>query len=196
MNKNNSAEHTAAYKRDNELIKEILKGDNTAFAELMTLYKRRVLTIGMSFFKNATDAEDFVQDVFIKVFTKLSSFRGESLFSTWLTRIAYNTAVNSINRRLEYLPISDETVLQDPGVSPEEKQIQQITREAVKTAISELPENYAVCLDMYFFYDISYAEISDITGFPVNTIKSHIFRAKKILRQKMVASGIMESDEI
>lgn len=187
-------EHTATSKRDAKLIKEILKGDNTAFAELMGLYKRRVLTTGLSFFKNPTDAEDFVQDVFIKVFTKLSTFRNESSFSTWLTRIAYTTAVNSINRRQEYLSIADETVIEDPGSTPEEKQIQQLTREAVKIAIKELPHNYAVCLDMYFFYDIPYTEISEITGFPVNTIKSHIFRAKKILKQKIIESGFMEED--
>ena len=73
-------EREAAYKRDSKLVREVLSGDSSAFAELMSLYKKRVESLGMSFFKNAADAEDFAQDVFLKAYTKLDSFRGESLF--------------------------------------------------------------------------------------------------------------------
>jgi RNA polymerase sigma-70 factor (ECF subfamily) len=178
-------ERTIALKRDAILVKATLQGDTQSFARLMSLYKNRVAALGMSFFKNPTDTEDFVQDVFIKVFLNLSSFRGDALFSTWLTRIAYNTAVNSVKRRKEYLSIIDEGSLYDPGFTPEEREIRNITAEAVRESLKDLPEKYGVCMDMYFFYDISYSEISEITGFPVNTIKSHIFRAKKILREKL-----------
>ena len=71
------------------------------------------------------------------------------------------------------------------NISPEEQQIRKITKLAIKEAINELPEKYAVCIDMYFSYDIPYAEISEMTGYPLNTIKSHIFRAKKILKDKL-----------
>lgn len=184
-------EHVAAYKRDSELVKTTLSGDGKSFARLMTLYKKRIVALGMSFFKNEADTEDFVQEVFIMAFTKLDTFRGESMFSTWLTRIAYNLAINSIKRRSEYLPIADETILEDPTDTPEELQIRKITCEAIREAVKELPEQYAVCLDMFFFYDEPYAEISSITGLPVNTIKSHIFRAKKILRDKLVERGFV-----
>lgn len=184
-------EHIAAYKRDSELVKTTLEGDKKSFARLMTLYKKRVEAMGMSFFKNATDTEDFVQEVFIKAYTKLDTFRGDSLFSTWLTRIAYNTAVNSINRRNEYLPLADAAVLEDPSDTPEEAQIRKLTCESIREAVKELPEQYAVCLDMFFFYDVPHAEISSITGLPVNTIKSHIFRAKKILKDKLIQRGLV-----
>src|SRR5574344_1617506 len=95
----NDIEHIAAYKRDSELVKSSLEGDSKSFARLMTLYKKRIVAIGMSFFKNTEDVEDFVQDVFIKAYTKLDTFRGNALFSTWLTRIAWNTACNSVKRR-------------------------------------------------------------------------------------------------
>lgn len=178
-------EHKLIIKRDSALVKATLKGDTKSFATLMSLHKHRIEMLGMSFFKNKTDTEDFVQDVFLKAYTKLSLFRGDSLFSTWLTRIGYNLAINSVNRRKEYYPITDENTLVDPEYSPEEKQMRQVTLEAVRSAIKELPERFSVCLDMYFFYDISYQEISEITDFPVNTIKSHIFRAKQILREKL-----------
>ena len=178
-------ENKLAAKRDKVLAANTLSGDSKSFALLMSFHKRRIESLGMSFFKNTADTEDFVQDVFLRAYTKLDSFHGDSLFSTWLTRIGYNIAINAVNRRKEYLPIADEEMIEYPEFSPEEKQIRMATIEAVRIAIKELPDRFAVCLDMYFFYDIPYQEISEITGFPVNTIKSHIFRAKQILRDKL-----------
>jgi RNA polymerase sigma-70 factor (ECF subfamily) len=148
-------------------------------------YKHRVHVFGMGFFKNETDTDDFVQEVFIKVYTKLSTFRGDSLFSTWLMRIAYNTAVNSVNRRKEYASLSDDFDIEDSGLTPEQNELKKATMLAVREAIKELPERYGICLDMYFFYDMTYNEISEVVDLPVNTIKSHIFRAKKILKDKL-----------
>ena len=181
-----SPEKKRIQRRDANLIKECLKGKSSAFAELMALYQNRVQAIGFSFFHNMSDTEDFAQEVFLKVYSKLDTFRGDSQFSTWLTRIAYTTAVNAKERRHEYESIADETVLPSLIRTPEELQIRTVTAEAIKEAVKELPENYASCLDFYFFYDFSYEEIAIITGFPVNTIKSHIFRAKKVLRQKLL----------
>ncbi|MBP5753253.1 MAG: RNA polymerase subunit sigma-24, partial [Treponema sp.] len=82
--------------------------------------------------------------------------------------------------------LADDFELKSSFKTPEEEQIFNLTKEAVREAIQELPLNYAICLDFYFFYDFSYEEIAIITGFPVNTIKSHIFRAKKLLRQKLL----------
>lgn len=178
-----SAEETK--KRDLLLVKSILKGRTKDFAKLVSFYQARVVALGMSFFRNTTDTEDFVQDVFIKAFTNLSTFRGESLFSTWLTRIAYTTAVNSKNRRKEYLPLVDEEMILDRDDNPEAKEIRRATIMSVREAIRELPEKYSVCLELYFFYDMGYEEISKVTDIPLNTIKSNIFRAKSILRGKL-----------
>ena len=158
-------------KRDSALVQSALSGNTSSFARLMSLYKTRIFYFGKSFFHNDADSEDFVQDVFLKVLMHLDSFKGISQFSTWLMRIAWTTAVNAVNRRKEYLPIADETALLDNDSTPEEQQIKKLTGEAVRQAIAELPEKYAVCIEMYFFYDIPYQEISEITEFPVNTIK-------------------------
>lgn len=180
-----NSEHLLAEKRDQLLVKETLAGESRSFARLMEQYKKRLTALGMSFFKNTTDTDDFVQEVFIKVYRNLSKFKGDSAFSTWLTRVAYNTAVNAVNRRKEYAPLADEEGIVDSNLTPEEKEIRRLTMEAVHEAVAELPEKYAVCLELYFFYDIPYDEISVITAYPVNTIKSHIFRAKSILREKL-----------
>ena len=196
MNKQRTSdkEREAAYKRDSKLVREVLSGNTSAFAELMSLYKKRVEALGMSFFKNPADTEDFAQDVFLKAYTKLDTFRGESLFSTWLTRMAYNTAINAVNRRDEYVSIADETLLPDNGLTPEEKELRELTRETVRESLKELPEKYKIVLDLYFFYDNSYSEISEITSLAENTVKSHIFRAKKLLREKILAKGLLDNE--
>ena len=180
-----SIEDFISQKKDNFLVQKTLEGKKEAFAELMTLHQRRVEIMGYSFFHNKADVDDFVQDVFIKVFNSLSSFRHESKFSTWLTRIAYTTAVNTKKRTHENEDISDESQIESAYLSPEEQEIKRITAKAVKQAMENLPQQYYSCLNLYFFQDMSYNEIAEITDIPVNTIKSHIFRAKKILQQKL-----------
>ena len=187
----NRIEHIIAEKRDALLINATLAGDSKSFSKLMSLYKRRITLLGMGFFKNETETEDFVQDVFIRVYGRLSTFEGKSSFATWLTKIAYNIAINTINRRKEYLSLANEESLTAGNLTPEEENIKECVRQAVRDAVKELPEKYTLCLDLYFFHDLSYEEISKITNFPVNTIKSHIFRAKKILRDKL--RGFYES---
>ena len=172
-------------KRDESLIKSALQGNQKSFSKLVSCYEKRVTSLGMSFFKNEADTADFRQEVFLKAYTNLSSFKGDSTFSTWLTSIAYNTAINAKTRRKEYLPISDEENIEDKNLTPEKNQIHKATVLAVQQAVKDLPEKYKICVELYFFYDNSHAEISKITGEPVNTIKSHIFRAKKILRDNL-----------
>jgi RNA polymerase sigma-70 factor (ECF subfamily) len=182
-----AADRASDKNRDEALVRQAAAGDASAFERLVRRYQRRVAALGRGFFRNAADAEDFVQDVFVKLHRKLASFRGESRFSTWLTRIAYNTAINAVNRRKEYATLADEDALCDGGRGPEEQQIRRITAEAVRESVRELPPRYALCVDLYFFHDLPYKEISAATALPVNTIKSHIFRAKKLLRDKLAA---------
>ena len=180
-----SLEQILTKRRDFALVKSSLQGNQKSFSKLVSYYKKRINALGMSFFKNESDTDDFVQDVFFKAYKNLSAFKGESSFSTWLISIAYHTAINVKQRRKEYLPISDEENIESDDFSPEKKHIREITSLAIRDAVKNLPEKYKICVELYFFYDNSQAEISKITGESVNTIKSHIFRAKKILREKL-----------
>lgn len=170
---------------DKKLISEVKKGNSNAFALLISKYQLKVKNLGISFFRNTTDAEDFVQDVFLKAYTNIKSFRGESQFSTWLMRIAYNTAVNSVKRGKEYLPLLEGVEVEDSDLNPEERQIKSLTVEAVQESMKEIPAKFAICLDLYFFYDLSYSDIGEMLDLPINTVKSHIFRAKKLLKEKL-----------
>jgi RNA polymerase sigma-70 factor (ECF subfamily) len=165
------------------LIKQIVEGQKDLFRLLIGRYQRTVHSMGLSFFRNVEDAADFTQDVFFKAYRNLSSFRGRSRFSTWLYRIAYNTAINGVTRRKEYQSLAEEVLF--AGETPEQLALKAAAREAVVKAVGELPEKYRICVDLFFFYDRSIKEIGTITGFPENTIKSHVFRAKKLLRERL-----------
>jgi RNA polymerase sigma-70 factor (ECF subfamily) len=173
----------------------VLAGQTDLFRVLVERYEKRVLAMGMSFFHNVDAARDFAQDVFIKAFHNLASFEGRSRFSTWLFRIAYNEAVNKKNREKDYLSLADDfsadgekpagLVPISTTDSPERELLKKVARKSVRQAVSELQERFRVCIDLSFFYDMTYEEIGVVTGFPLNTIKSHVLRAKKILREKL-----------
>ena len=176
---------------DEVLVAQVLDGRIEAFAELTRRHQARVIRIGLGFFHNREDAMDFAQDVMLKAYTALASFRGASKFSTWLTRIAYNTAINESRRKPRYDPLESDPV-DSRELAPEDRHIRDETVAALRKAMGELPHKYAVCLDMYFFMGMKYREISEATGFPVNTIKSHVFRAKRELRAVL---GVGEVEE-
>ncbi len=169
---------------DEEAIGQVLDGDAEAFEVLVRRHSARVLRLGLSFFHDQDEAADFAQDVFIKAYTALASFRGRSLFSTWLLRIAYNTAINSKKRKREQLSLDPEIeVAGEPGTDV--AHLREETAKAVRAAMAELPPKQALCVELYFYYELKYSEISEITGYPVNTIKSHVFRAKRNLRERL-----------
>jgi RNA polymerase sigma-70 factor (ECF subfamily) len=182
-------------------VSKIVSGEKELFRPLLKRYEKQVYGMGFSFLHSANDAADFSQEVFLKVYKNLGSFEGRSRFSTWLYKIAYNTAVNKVNRRKEYLTLAEGSsageASGDFGESgdvggaalwahtPERELIRNAVREGVREAVRGLPERYRICIDLAFFYERSYEEIEGITGFPLNTIKSHVFRGKKILREKL-----------
>ena len=169
--------------RDYEVCKAVLNGNTQAFAILAAQYQKRVYMLGLSFFDNTDDCEDFVQDVMLKAYSALGTFRAEAPFATWLMRIAYNTALNSVKKRNRYSSLADGIEIEYRGDNPEEKHLNECIVLSVREAVNSLPDNYRICIDLYFFYDMSYTDIAAVTELPLNTIKSHIFRAKKILRE-------------
>jgi len=168
---------------DYEVCEAVLNGNTQAFAILASKYQKRVSMLGLSFFDNTDDCEDFVQDVMLKAYSALGTFRAEAPFVTWLMRIAYNTAINSVKKRRSYTSLADGTEIEYRGDNPEEKHLNECIILSVREAVNSLPDSYRICIDLYFFYDMSYTDIAAVTELPLNTIKSHIFRAKKILRE-------------
>ena len=171
---------------DEDIIARVLDGDNDAFSALVRRYQKRVLRLGYGFFKDSDEAEDFAQDVFLKAFVGLAGFKGRSSFSTWLTRIAYNAGINAKRKAGRYEPMDSDPV-DLKSLSPEDAHMRLETAAGLRKAMASLPEKYAVCLELYFKEGMKYEDIREATGFPVNTIKSHVFRAKRDLRKALSA---------
>jgi len=169
---------------DEDIINLVLNGDTEAFAHLVRRHRNRVFRLGISFFHDEDEAADFTQDVFVKAYTALTTFKGRSKFSTWLLRIGYNAAVNVKLRRKPVILLDPEFELPgEPGTDV--AHMREETSRAVRAAMAELPPKQALCIELFFYFDLKYSEIEEITGFPVNTIKSHVFRAKRLLRERL-----------
>jgi len=172
---------------DQLIVSQVVSGQKNLFRLLVRQHEKAVYGMGLSFFRNQEDASDFTQEVFLKAYRSLARFEGRSRFSTWLYKIAYNTALNEVNRRKEYISLAeeDENKLVNSNDTPERIALRNAAKKAVRAAIAELPERFRICVDLFYFYDRSYQEIEAITGIPVNTIKSHVFRSKILLREKL-----------
>lgn len=183
-------EGTSIEVSDEEVVRQVLSGNIEDFRILVERYQKRIFLLGRSFLRNTEDAMDFVQEVFLKAYTSLSSFRGVRggpRFYSWLMKIAYNHGINSVKRAKTWVSLSDEYE-PESSVALENDHLKEEVRLTLNQALKSLPERYGVCLDLYFFYGLSYAEIEDVTGYPVNTIKSHVFRAKGLLKKALTGT--------
>lgn len=139
---------------DAALVNSVLEGDKDLYRILVQKHQRHVYGLGLSFFHNADDAAEFTQDVFLQAFRKLSQFEGKARFSTWLYSIGWRTAVNRKERVREYQSLTEddyENAAVSRADTPEEANVKELTRKAVREAVAELPDKYRVCVDLYFF---------------------------------------------
>ena len=166
---------------DSVAIRDVLAGRTEAFAGIVKRHQRRLFSFARRFFSNAADREDFVQDVFLQAFRRLETYRGDARFSSWLLSIAYHEAVRQRSHLVDHAAIETDT-LAAPEDTPEEAVLKREARSVVVKAIRELPQRFAICLDLFFFFSQSYAEIAQTTGIPLNTVRSHIRRAKLLLQ--------------
>jgi len=168
---------------DNYIIDSILQGDADSYREIVNRYQNLVFSIGMRFFKNLHDAMDFLQEVFLRAYNSISTYKGRAPFKFWLVKIAYNYGINRVRTEKKENIIPEQ--LPAPESGPEQRHFTGEIKDILLGEIEKLPENYRVCLDLYFFSGMTYGEISSITGIPVNTIKSNVLRAKQVLRNAL-----------
>lgn len=180
---------------DNELVKRILEGRIDAYREIVNRHQARIFYMGLKFFHNRHDAEDFAQEVFLKTFEKLRSFRAEVPFASWLNKIAYNMAVNQYHKRKRAcIEVALPCEPQDTSLSPETRLLRDELHGKLRLVLKKIPDIYKPVINLHFFEGLSYPEISRTLSIPVNTIKSYVFRAKQLLRSRLgtYVSGYLE----
>ena len=175
---------------DNELISQVLSGDQQAYAGLVDRYQNYVFTLALRFTKNREDAEEVSQDIFIKAYRALSDLRGASKFSTWLYTIVNTTCITFLRKkRLEVHSLDNEKIFeaadnQDSGMRA--NMIEQKSRiSMVNQAIKMLSTDDAEVITLFYKSEQTLDEIAQILGIETNTAKVRLHRARTRLKEKM-----------
>jgi RNA polymerase sigma-70 factor (ECF subfamily) len=168
---------------DRDLIAAVLDGSEAAFAALVDRYKDRVFRLLGRYCRDAVECEDLAQDVFLKVFRKLHTFKHDAQFFTWLYRITVNAANDHLSRASSRrLRLVEDTGVferggesEDPTASLESAEVARVAREI----IDQLPEKFRTILVLREFEELSYTEIAEVLEIQLGTVESRLFRARK-----------------
>ncbi|MCF6279069.1 MAG: RNA polymerase sigma factor [Flavobacteriaceae bacterium] len=174
-----------AHNNDDYYIEKTLKGDTNSFGILVERYQNLVFSLAIKMLKNREESEEVSQDTFIKAYKSLKSFNGESKFSTWIYRIAYNTSLDRMKKNsrfnnsieIDNIPSKDiqltDTIFE--GIERKERS------EIVQRCMNQLPEDERVILHLFYFEELSLKEIGTIVSITEGNVKVKLFRARKKL---------------
>ena len=179
---------TGNSERDKYLVAKVLSGNTSAFATIITNTEYLVAQIVCKMICNAEDRKDLAQEIYLKVYKNLKGFRFQSRLSTWVAQIAYNACLDQL-RKKQLVPgelTNDEEednrgYLEETTFLIEQKELVSI----LNKGIQQLPPVYQTLITLYHKEEMSYAEITEITGLPEGTVKSYLFRARKTLKETL-----------
>ena len=177
-------------KTDMDLITDTLKGNHNSFTTLVNRYYASLYWVIYRIVGNSTDADDLTSESLVKAYESLSSYSNKYAFSTWLHTIGSNRAIDFVrNRNKQPNPINNPTSTEEDIMTPsiesdlstEDNMIRLETNEIIADVISELKPFHRSLIDMRYFKNMSYEEISKKLNKPIGTIKTGLFRARRIL---------------
>ena len=180
-------------KEDFATIGRAIEGDQKAYKELMNRYQSQIFSLMYRMIHSTAEAEDLVQEAFMKAFTSLRNFNYEYAFSTWLYKIATNNCIDHLRKKkLQTLSIDAPIAYKDTSYSieipdltyyPEKEMMRKERNSIIKVAIDELPEKYKTVIFLRHSEELSYEEIADMLKIPIGTVKARIFRAREMLNK-------------
>jgi len=191
-----SSSHRLVTQEEAALVAGAKIGDAAAFELLVQRHERKIFSLAQRMTRNREDAEDVVQQSFQKAFVHLKNFEGESLFSTWLTRIAINEALMLLRRRRgsREVPIAesnteDETALPldipDAGPNPEDSCLQREQERILSAAVNELTPGMRKAIELRELGELSTGETAQIMGLSVGAVKARVFHGRRKLRETL-----------
>lgn len=174
---------------DVALVYACQEGDQDAFAVLVQRHQRRVFNLVYRLLQQYEEANEVTQETFLAAWQGLPSFRGDALFSTWLYRIAYNCALKQLEQRRRdhalYAAMQAEQVDADERIGAE---LEVRDRQAfVREHLARLPAKYRIVLILRHLQEMTYEEMAEILTMPIGTIKTHLFRARNLLKERLEA---------
>lgn len=180
---------------DETLVKRAKRGDDSAFGQLMKRYQSRIYRLARRMTETDEDAEDVVQEAFVKAFRSLRGFKEESRFSTWLYRITVNLALMKLRRHRPELVSLDQPIstsegmmqreLEDEGTDPLERLLERESAEILDAAVEALPPTYRAVFVLRHVEGLSTEETAKILGISVPAVKSRLHRTRIMLQQKL-----------
>lgn len=176
---------------DHRLVRLAQSGERGAFSTLVTKYRRRILKITLRYTRNDEDAEDAVQETFIKAYRALNHFRGDAAFSSWLYRIAVNSAktVLALRARNSRVMFSQDeegpTTMLNELETPEDLAITEEICVEVNAAIEGLPDEQRTAIVMCEFQGLSYSQVAAAMSCPIGTVRSRVSRARDAIDQRL-----------
>jgi RNA polymerase sigma-70 factor, ECF subfamily len=183
------------------LIERCKIGDQHAFALLIKMHQDKVYTLAYRILRSYEDADDATQEIFVKIWQALPNFRGQSKFSTWIYRIVHNHCLNKLRSNKSeprtvsvQFPDDDDIEEQDllanlPGDTHDDPawQFDNLEKQkAVWGQVDNLPAKYRAIIALYYSDELSYEEIAEVMNQPVGTVKTHLFRAKALLKSRLL----------
>lgn len=170
---------------DDIIINKILAGDANLFTVLVDRYKDLVFTLGLRMLKNREEAEEVSQDTFIKVYRSLNKFKGDSKFSTWIYKVAYNSCLDQIKKNKKHqnnVEINEFTQYQIKTIDNAfDVLVEEERNQMIQNCLNLLPSEDSFLLTLYYFEEQSLEEIAKIVGLNANTVKVKLFRSRKKL---------------
>ncbi len=172
----------------NDLVARCRKNDQHAQMEIYNRYYKAMYNTSLRIVKDTAEAEDLMQEAFLKAFTKIESFEGTATFGAWLKRIVVNLSINAFNKKVKNNEISYNDELNnelddDDGITEDSSNNERV-REIIK-AMNKLKENYRVALSLHLIEGYDYDEISEIMKISYSNCRTTISRAKESLRKKL-----------
>jgi RNA polymerase sigma-70 factor (ECF subfamily) len=186
---------------DAELVRRCLRGESGCYDDLVRKYQRQVYSLLYRMVGNADDADDLVQETFVRAYNALDTFRQDASFLTWLYKIASNRSIDLIRARQskgaasldEEMDSGREPAAPERESSPEAAAVRGSVSEVVHHQIINLPERYRRVVLMRHVADMSIEEIATELQMPTGTVKTHLFRAREMLRDRLRPVLEMES---
>lgn len=168
-------------------------GDQDAFAVLVRLHQRQVYALALRMLRDGEEASEATQDVFLAAWQALHGYRGDARFSTWLYRIAYNHCLRLAEQRKRYAAAAVELAVESARAQSPAGALsahlaanaEREMRETVRDQIANLPPKYRLVVILRHLQDLSYEEIAEVMRMPIGTVKTHLFRARAMLKERL-----------
>jgi RNA polymerase sigma-70 factor (ECF subfamily) len=184
--------------KDSAIIEKVLEGDTQAFEMLILKHQSKLFATVLNVVKNRELAEDITQEAYLKGFDKLDTLKNRDQFYPWLKRIALNLALNHFERAKRVMDVEseeDETSFFEripDGESPEELLVKEELKRYVRMYVEALPDKLRVVVVLREIEDLSYEEIAEMMNIPIGTVRSRLFNARQIIKDRLINQGLAD----